>query len=127
MVRAIVVVAWLGATAVMAPACGQAEVPTGQAAVCERESLAAKQRVTQAASADQPCELDADCVSVPIVASCFDACWASLNKPGRAAVDRAATIVEASECKVWKEAGCTLTAPPCAPPAAPRCDRGRCQ
>jgi hypothetical protein len=79
------------------------------------------------AQANLACSSDADCVSVPVGATCFDACTRSVNQTGKGAVERASTLVEASECKAFTDAKCPLIAPPCAPPGPPRCNAGRCE
>lgn len=108
-------------------ACGAGEPAAPSAAVCERTSGAARARVEKAVTENQTCQSDADCVVTPVNATCFDACTTAVNVTGRGAVDRASTLVEASECKAWKDTGCTLVRPPCAPPAAPVCRQGVCE
>ncbi len=94
---------------------------------CGTSSRAAAERVLAVAEANRACASDADCVTVPVGATCFDACTRNVNQIGKGAVDRASTLVEASDCKNFSDARCTLVPPPCAPPTAPRCNAGKCE
>ena len=108
---------------------GGASLPPGSPdlASCAGASGAAAKRVLDVAGANVACAADADCATVNVGASCFDACTRSVNQAGKGAVDRAQTLVEAGECKPFHAGGCKLTPPPCAPPAAPACKAGRCE
>ena len=99
--------------------------PSGD--VCQSSSRAASERVAKVAAENLACASDADCVVVGVGATCFDACTRDVNQTGKGAVDRASTLVEASECKKFNEAGCRLDHPPCAPPREARCENGQCQ
>jgi hypothetical protein len=94
---------------------------------CASPAAAARARVTKVAADNVSCTADTDCVTVEVHASCFDACTAQVNLTGKGAVDRASTLVEAAECKVWNEMRCKLEIPPCAPPQPARCVDGACR
>jgi hypothetical protein len=94
--------------------------------VCEVSANEARARVRTVIDANATCSTDAECVTVPNAASCFDACFTATNTVGKGAVDRATTVVEASECKIFNESGCKLITPPCVPPSQPRCEGGKC-
>ena len=100
------------------------ETPSGD---CAKASAAARDRVAKVAHDNLACSSDSDCSSVPLRASCFDACTASVNQAGKGAVDRASTLVEAAECKSFHHDGCELASPSCAPPLPTRCEAGICR
>lgn len=105
--------------------CSDAASPTGD--VCKSASGEARARVERVVEANRACATDADCFVVPFGAGCFDSCTTSVNLAGKTAVDRAEALVEAGECRAFDDAGCVLEHPPCAPPAAAKCEADRCQ
>jgi hypothetical protein len=117
------------AAAVLAVGCSSGASPADPpgAESCQASAGAARTRIAAVVASNQACASDAECSVVPVRASCFDACLRAVNETGRGAVDRASTLVEASECKAFHHAGCKLDAPACAPPAEPRCEAGRCR
>jgi hypothetical protein len=94
---------------------------------CKASGSAARERVMAVVAANLSCGNDSDCVTINVNATCFDGCSQNVNLTGKGAVDRASTLVEASECKAFAASHCTLTSPPCAPPAPPHCVSGKCQ
>ncbi len=124
MTRALVLVPW---ALVLAAACGSSEPPPAKGDDCEVTRAAASHMLSAVAGDNQRCATDADCVVVPISASCFDGCTVSVNQTGKGALDRALTPVEAGPCKAFSNAGCTKVIPPCAPPSPPVCREGLCQ
>lgn len=108
-------------------ACGSSEPAPSKGDTCTTASNAARERVGKVVEENLACSADADCVSVPFGATCFDSCTRAVNQTGKGAVDRAATLVEASECKQFHDAGCKVVVPPCAPPTEAKCVQGKCQ
>lgn len=106
-------------------ACAGARAPEGD--VCASSQRAALERVEKVASNNQTCTEDADCAFLEMHTTCFDVCYRAVNQAGKGAVDRAETLVEASECKTFHAHACKLDVPPCMPPTGPaRCVDGRC-
>lgn len=118
------------ALALVVSGCSSSPTPgstgsTGDA--CTSSANAARERVLSVVEQNRACASDADCVTVNVNATCFDACTRTVNQAGKGAVDRASTLVEASECKAFGDAKCKLEVPPCAPPAPPHCNAGKCE
>lgn len=114
---------------VAASACssGGASSPEGGSDVCATSAAEANAQFQPIVAANLTCQKDADCFIVSLSATCLDACSATVNEQGRGALDRALVLIEARECKKFKQAGCKLTIPPCAPPRPATCQSGRCQ
>ena len=123
MARAAMTAIWL-ALAVCTSA-GPA-APSG-AGVCEASAAEAKRRVTSVVPANLACESDADCQAVMVMSSCFNECAAAMNLTGAGAVDRASTLVEAHECKVFADAGCAPPKRQCEAAGKPVCTGGQCR
>lgn len=98
----------------------------GADASCASLAAAARDEVGAAISAHAACATDADCVETSLGASCFDSCSRAVASGGAAEVDAARARADASSCRSFRERGCKLVTPPCAPPAAPRCVSGAC-
>lgn len=111
-------------------ACGGSQAsstPDGAARDGDSCGALAKPAIDQAlAVAEQhtACATDADCVSVGMAAACFDVCSRAVNA---ADVDAIKAALAGADCSEFVAAGCAVTAPPCAPPAAPICNQGRCE
>lgn len=101
--------------------------PGAGADVCAASAAEANAQLQPIVAANLACDKDADCFVVSLSATCLDACSAAVNGQGRGELDRAVVLIEARECKMFKQAGCKLTIPPCAPPRTPTCQSGRCQ
>jgi hypothetical protein len=98
--------------------------PSG-AGMCEASAAEAKRRVTSVVPASLACESDADCQAVMVMSSCFNECAAAVNHTG--AGDRASTLVEAHECKVFADAGCAPPKKQCEAAGKPVCSAGQCR
>lgn len=94
---------------------------------CFNSRNAAESRVMKVVEDNQTCKTDADCSVLGVHATCFDACWWSVNTAGKGAVDRIATMVEAAECKAFHDNACKVDAASCGPPpGSATCSAGRC-
>lgn len=120
MTRAAMTAIWLALAA-----CTSASSPSG-AGVCEASAAEAKRRVTSLVPANLACESDADCQAVMVMSSCFNECAAAVNLSGAGAVDRASTLVEAHECKMFADAGCAPPNRQCEAAGKPVCTGGQC-
>lgn len=106
---------------------GPPGVAVDPANACADSVKAASAVVLDAVEKNRACQTDEDCVSVAVGASCFDACSRSVSKTGVDAVKAASSSAATGPCKGFKQAGCTVTVPPCAPPSPPRCVASLCQ
>ena len=122
MARGVMTAIWLALAACTG---GPAGSPSG-AGVCDASAAEARQRVTSVVSAHLACRADSDCQAVMVISSCFNECAAAVNLTGAGAVDRASTLVEAHECKVFDEAGCALPAKQCEAAKKPTCASHQC-
>lgn len=102
-----------------------AEGPPGSA--CAPAAESARTRVHAIADENRACTVDADCVRVPALASCFSACTEAVNLVGKGAVERANILVEAHECRIFRDADCALAEVACPPVAPATCRAGRCE
>lgn len=121
-VRALLGLGLVGASIL---ACAGAQPPPGEP--CPTSQKAALDRVEKVTADNQACVADTDCFVLELHTTCFDVCYRAVNAAGKGAVDRAETLVEASECKKFHANQCKLEVPPCGPPpAAAKCVEGRC-
>src|SRR5689334_12402219 len=88
---------------------------------CDAFTEQAVGQVVAVIDANRACVADADCVTIGVSSTCFDICSQAVNTAGVAKVDMAVTEVEAGACKGFKDDGCKLIIPPCAPPESPVC------
>jgi len=116
----------LGVVAVVVAACGP-EAKVGTAEVCTSAPSQAIANLNAVAEANEACSTDADCTTIALGGSCFDACTRTVNQAGKGALDRATVPIEAGPCKEFSAAHCEKVVPPCAPPSPPVCKEGRCQ
>lgn len=112
-------------------ACGGAQepkkTPSSSTAECSQQATPAHDKVNEAIAANQDCTTDADCVSIAVATSCFDACTTSVTTSSQAAVEQAMKTASDVECKAFVDAGCKVIAPPCAPPKPAACRSNRCE
>lgn len=112
-------------------ACGgaqeQKKAPSSTTAECSQQATPAHDKVNEAIAANQDCTTDADCVSIAVATSCFDACTTSVTTSSQAAVEQAMKTASDVECKAFVDAGCKVIAPPCASPKPAACRSGRCE
>jgi 2-phospho-L-lactate guanylyltransferase (CobY/MobA/RfbA family) len=95
----------------------------------EREQMAADQLATAIDAADKSCKTDSDCVSVPTVNVCHDACGpVAVSQAGKATIDAAVASVNGGVCNGFMSDGCQFQFVPCtAQPAGPlTCSNGQC-
>ena len=123
MARGVMTAIWLALAACTG---GPAASPGGAGGVCEASAAEARQRVTSVIPAHLECRADSDCLAVIVVSSCFNECAAAVNLTGAGAVDRATTLIEAHECKLFDAAGCAPPAKQCEAPKKPVCASQRC-
>ena len=109
------------------PAAASAPTAGPSSSSCADLRAHALRRLDDVLAANGACTTDADCVSVGLGGSCFDACSRSVAKNGQPALDAASADVDAHECRDFKAQGCTAWAPPCAPPPPTACRKGICQ
>jgi hypothetical protein len=124
MARGAMTAIWLALAACTG---GPAASPSSARRVCDASAAEARRRVTSVIPAHKACRADTDCQAVMVIASCFNECAAAVNLAGAGAVDRASTLVEAHECKVFAEAGCAPPAKQCEPPKKPVCESQQCR
>lgn len=122
MARGAITAIWLA----LAACTGGAASPAGAGGTCEASAAEARTRVTSVIPAHLECSADTDCQAVIVVTSCFNDCAVAVNVTGAGAVDRASTLVEAHECKVFADAGCAPPQKQCEAPGKPVCTAGKC-
>ena len=103
---------------------GDARTPT--VTECAQQAKPASDKVNAAIEANQTCSADADCMTIAVHSTCFDACTTPIAKSGQAAVEQAISSVSQDECQAFAAVGCKVIIPPCAPPMAPVCREGKC-
>jgi hypothetical protein len=123
MARGVMTAIWLALAACTG---GHAASPARAGGVCEASAAEARQRVTSVIPAHVECRADTDCQAVMVISSCFNECAAAVNMTGAGAVDRASTLVEAHECKLFAQAGCAPPQKQCEPPKKPVCESQQC-
>lgn len=116
--RAILAAVWL-----VAGAAGC----TASKAMCDDEQQAARDKVEQVITGHLSCVVDSDCAVVAFAASCFDACTRVVAASATADVQAAIDDVDAHECKVARDDGCSFFPPPCAVQDTPTCAAGMCR
>ena len=122
------VAAWTS-LAIGAAACASSAPSPGGANsdTCAGHVDAARNKLVAVLDANNACTSDADCTTVALSAGCFDSCSRTIAASGKASFDAAITAVDAGECKAYKDDGCPAPiSPPCAPPASPTCQEGKC-
>lgn len=106
------------------PSGGEARTPT--VTECGQQATPARDKVNAAVEAHRTCSVDADCMTIEVRTTCFDACTTSIAKSGQAAVEQAMSSASQDECQAFAAAGCKMIIPPCAPPSPPVCREGKC-
>jgi hypothetical protein len=106
---------------------GACSSPKLDESTCKAHANSASYKVGAVRAANAGCTSDADCRSVDLAASCFDACSSAVNASGVSAFEAAVASVEAAECEAFTAGGCKLIIPPCPPPEPPSCKAGHCQ
>jgi hypothetical protein len=113
--------------------CGGSRAGTGQTAQtaqsaqgdkCPGLAKPAVDRALAEVANHAACSSDADCVAVGIASACFDVCTRAVNK---SEVDAVTAALKNADCGSFTAAGCTVVAPPCAPPKPPTCNAGHCE
>src|SRR5262249_20686173 len=112
-----------------AVACGAASTPGDSldAITCAGLQSTARDEVAGAIEAHTACKGDADCTTVPLAASCFDACTRAASIEGKSAIDAAVAKVNGGQCLRFPSGGCRRApVPPCAPRRPVSCKSGVC-
>jgi hypothetical protein len=94
---------------------------------CQEHQDKASKRLSEVVSSHLTCSADADCVSIGLQTACSDQCNAPINQEGAKLLPTAISTINAEACVGYEDAKCTLTHPPCVPPAAPKCVENKCQ
>ncbi|MBN9164926.1 MAG: hypothetical protein BGO98_20965 [Myxococcales bacterium 68-20] len=106
------------------PSGSEARTPT--VTECGEQATPARDKVNAAIEANRTCSVDADCMTIEVRSTCFDACTTSIAKSGQAAVEQAMSSASQDECQAFAAAGCKLIIPPCMGPVPPVCREGKC-
>ena len=123
---------WLSISAVTAlvlAACGPAvpaATPTPAGASCKDRSTQGIKEVLAVVEQSLACTTDADCAVTSVGSACFDVCSRAVAVKALPAVNDAITRVNTTTCATYKQDGCRFDVPPCMPPGAARCVKGKC-
>lgn len=125
--RPILPLEWFVSVMVAASLLGACSSPKPDQSTCEDYANRAHYKVGSTRAANADCTSDADCRSIDLAASCFDACSSAVSAFGLSAYEAAVASVEARECEAFTAEGCKLIIPPCPPPQPPTCHEGHCE
>jgi hypothetical protein len=80
-------------------------------------------------TADKKCSADKDCQVVMLVDDCLESCtYAPTSATGAQTIKSELSTIDAgSDCKAFKDAGCTVPRLPCVAPPTPKCNAGACE
>jgi hypothetical protein len=103
--------------------------PGADAMSCEEKTGAASALLLAAETSggtDLSCQTDDDCRTVWRITDCSDNCSTLTTRTIEEKIKAAIEEANATVCAGFRDAGCRLIIPPCAPPFPPVCAMGMC-